>query len=179
MNYKFWPPGISYSLLLLSVVFLAGCEADVSSLPHQSAAQVKRQDPVAVHVSEANFNKVVLQAKHPVLVDFTATWCGPCQQLAPTIEELAQDYEGRATVAKLDVDESSPIAQLYEVNAMPTLMLFMDGKPVWRREGGLSKAGLASVIDRSLALTRGAEKKDAEDANPEGSSTDSDDAGES
>jgi len=85
------------------------------------------------------------------LVDFHATWCGPCQMLAPVIAELAQRYRGRLTVAKLDVDAKPHVAQAFQVASMPTLVLCRDGREVDRIQGFRSQGDLAAWIDRHLA----------------------------
>lgn len=88
-----------------------------------------------VHVSDENFEVEVLQSDKPVLVDFTATWCGPCKMLAPLIEQLAREWDGRAKVAKLDVDNNPSITMSYQVMGVPTLILFVNGQAVERSTG--------------------------------------------
>ncbi len=83
-------------------------------------------------VAEANFIKEVIEAKLPVLVDFTAAWCAPCKQLDPIVTQLAPDWQGKVKVVKLDVDENATITTQYQVMGVPTLMLFKNGKPVER-----------------------------------------------
>ncbi len=77
-----------------------------------------------VTVTDSNFQEEVLNADQPVLVDFWATWCGPCRMIAPTIEELAEQYEGRAKVAKLDVDNNPQVAMQFGIRSIPTLLFF-------------------------------------------------------
>jgi thioredoxin 1 len=103
-------------------------------------------------VNDSNFEQEVLQANQPVLVDFWATWCGPCVALAPTVEALAQQYEGSAKVVKLNVDESQSTAQRYGIRGIPTLVLFSNGKEVERTVGLTSKDSLASLIDKHVAV---------------------------
>jgi thioredoxin 1 len=87
------------------------------------------------HVSEATFQLEVLESSLPVLVDFTAVWCGPCKMLDPILKQLAQDWEGKIKVFKLDVDDSPQLAMDYQVMGVPTLMLFKGGRPVERVTG--------------------------------------------
>jgi thioredoxin 1 len=96
------------------------------------------------HVGEANFTNEVLQAKFPVLVDFTAVWCGPCKMLDPIVRQLAQDWDGKVKVVKLDVDDNADLAMQYQVMGVPTLMLFKGGKPVERVTGYQPKERIAS-----------------------------------
>jgi thioredoxin 1 len=86
-------------------------------------------------LSEATFQIEVLESSLPVLVDFTAVWCGPCKMLDPLVKQLAQEWEGKVKVVKLDVDDSPQLAMDYQVMGVPTLMLFKDGRPVERVTG--------------------------------------------
>lgn len=79
-------------------------------------------------LTEQNFEDVVLHASQPVLVDFWATWCGPCRMLAPVIEELAAEYEGRVVVGKVNIDEQPGLANAFGIQSIPTVMLFKDGQ---------------------------------------------------
>ncbi len=87
------------------------------------------------HVSEDTFDNEVLKATQPVLVDFTAVWCGPCKMLEPVVKELAAEWNGKAKVVKLDVDNNAQIAMEYQVMGVPTLMLFVNGEPKERLTG--------------------------------------------
>ncbi len=97
--------------------------------------------------TDANFDAEVLQTDQPVLVDFWATWCGPCRTIAPTIEELASEYDGKAKVVKLDVDSNPQTAMKYNIRSIPSLVFFKDGKPVDQLMGVRSKQELASKLD--------------------------------
>ena len=88
-------------------------------------------------VSDASFEKDVLKSSEPVLVDFFAEWCGPCKAMAPALEQVAADMKGKVKVAKLDVDQNPEVTQKYTIQAMPTLMIFKDGKKVAERVGAL------------------------------------------
>ena len=101
---------------------------------------------MAVHVTDADFKEKVLEAKTPVLVDFYAQWCGPCKMLAPVIEELAAEQEGKAAVYKLDVDEAGETAQAYRVMNIPTLIFFKNGEEVKRVVGAVPKAEIEEIL---------------------------------
>ena len=90
-------------------------------------------------VTEKNFNDEVIKSELPVLVDFWATWCGPCQMLAPVLNEVSKELEGKVKIAKINVDEESALAIKYGVEAIPTLLLFKDGNIVKKSVGLLSK----------------------------------------
>ena len=90
-------------------------------------------------VSDADFEKVVLGSSEPVVVDFFAEWCGPCKAMAPALEQVAADMKGKVKVAKLDVDQNPEVTQKYTIQAMPTLMIFKDGKKVAERVGALTQ----------------------------------------
>jgi len=87
------------------------------------------------HVTEDTFKIEVLDSGQPVIVDFTAVWCGPCKMLEPVVKELSVDWEGKAKVVKLDVDNNANLAMQYQVMGVPTLMLFVDGEPKERLTG--------------------------------------------
>jgi thioredoxin 1 len=88
-----------------------------------------------IHISENTFQSEVLEASQPVLVDFTAIWCGPCKMLEPVVKELAVELDGKVKVVKLDVDNNANLAMHYQVMGVPTLMLFVDGEPTGRLTG--------------------------------------------
>ncbi|HBG3081469.1 TPA: thioredoxin [Staphylococcus aureus] len=101
-----------------------------------------------VKVTDADFDSKVESGVQ--LVDFWATWCGPCKMIAPVLEELAADYEGKADILKLDVDENPSTAAKYEVMSIPTLIVFKDGQPVDKVVGFQPKENLVEVLDKHL-----------------------------
>jgi thioredoxin 1 len=102
------------------------------------------------HVSDASFEQDVLKAPHPVLVDFWAEWCGPCKAFAPVLDDAAKAYQGRVTMAKLDVDACPETAGRYGVRGIPTVILYKDGKPHAQKVGMMSKSQLAQFLDSNL-----------------------------
>ena len=101
-------------------------------------------------VRDQDFQREVLEAKEPVLVDFTATWCGPCRALKPTVEALATEYAGRVKVTQLDVDDSPETAQQYGIRSVPTLLFFKEGKVVGQLVGGVPRARLEGALRQVL-----------------------------
>ena len=105
---------------------------------------------LVLHVSDAEFNETVLKAAGPVLVDYWAEWCGPCKMIAPVLDEIAADYQGRLTVAKVNIDENPKTPQQYAVRGIPTLMIFKNGEVEATKVGALTKSQLAAFIDSNL-----------------------------
>jgi thioredoxin 1 len=101
-------------------------------------------------LSEATFEQEVLQSNLPVMVDFTAVWCGPCKMLDPVVKELADEWNGRVKVMKLDVDDNTQLAVDYGVMGVPTLMLFVNGEPVHRMTGYKPKNRVAAEFGNYL-----------------------------
>ena len=103
-----------------------------------------------LHVNDKNFAEEVLNADLPVLVDFWATWCGPCRSISPIIEELAKEFTGRVKVTKLNVDESPATPSQYGVRGIPTLIIFKGGKILDQIIGAVPKARLIAMIEKAL-----------------------------
>jgi thioredoxin 1 len=101
-------------------------------------------------VNDGNFEQMVLQSKTPVLVDFWAAWCGPCRMVAPVVEELAGEYDGKVSMVKLNVDENPKTASQYGIMSIPTLLIFKDGAPVSNIVGFRPKAELKRSLDAVL-----------------------------
>lgn len=104
-----------------------------------------------VDIDDNTFNEKVLQAETPMLVDFWAPWCGPCRAVAPILEDLAEEYKGKVGIARLNVDEDTISATKYGISAIPTMLLFKDGKPVGQLVGFKPKAELKKALDEILS----------------------------
>ncbi|HFD92633.1 MAG TPA: thioredoxin TrxA [Gammaproteobacteria bacterium] len=103
-----------------------------------------------IHVSDADFEDVVLNAALPVLVDFWAEWCGPCKMIAPVLKEISEEYSGKIQVAKLNIDDNPATPPRYGIRGIPTLMLFKNGNVEATKVGAVSKSQLAAFIDSNL-----------------------------
>jgi thioredoxin 1 len=102
------------------------------------------------HVSDTTFDKDVLQSANPVLVDFWAEWCGPCKMFAPVLDEVARAYEGKLTVAKLDIDANPATPGKFGIRGIPTVILYKDGQVHAQKVGALTKSQLTAFIDSHL-----------------------------
>jgi thioredoxin 1 len=104
----------------------------------------------AITITDQNFEEIIKSDK-PVMIDFWAEWCGPCKMIGPVVEEMAGDYEGKALIGKLDVDENPGVAGMLGIRSIPTLLFFKDGQIVDKQVGAVQKAVLAGKLDAQLA----------------------------
>ncbi len=102
------------------------------------------------HINKDNFNEMVIDSKTPVLVDFFATWCGPCKMLSPILEQVASEMGDRVVIAKVDIDECMDLAQEYGIMSVPTMILFKDGAEVSRNIGFRGKPQIVEMINSKL-----------------------------
>ncbi|MEN9865261.1 MAG: thioredoxin TrxA [Pseudomonadota bacterium] len=102
------------------------------------------------HITDASFEADVLKSDKPVLLDFWAEWCGPCKAIAPVLEEIAKDYDGKLVVGKLDVDKNTAVSAKFGIRGIPTLILFKNGVEIAKKVGGMPKAGITSFIDSNI-----------------------------
>ena len=103
-----------------------------------------------VKLSDDSFEEDVLKSSTPVLVDYWAEWCGPCKSIAPILEEISSEYEGKVTVAKLNIDDNAGTPPKYGIRGIPTLMLFKDGEVAATKVGALNKSQLTAFLDQNI-----------------------------
>ncbi len=106
---------------------------------------------MAITITDANFDEVVLKSDKPVLIDFWAEWCGPCRMVGPIVEEIAKEYDGKAIVGKVDVDSNPNISMNYGIRNIPTLLFFKGGQIVDKQVGAVPKSILANKLNAQLA----------------------------
>lgn len=105
---------------------------------------------MAIEITDANFEELVLKSDKPVLVDFWAEWCGPCRMVGPIVEELSKDFDGKAVVGKVNVDLNSQISANYGIRNIPTLLIFKNGEIVDKQVGAVPKATLAAKLQAQV-----------------------------
>jgi thioredoxin 1 len=105
---------------------------------------------MALEITDANFEELVMKSDKPVLIDFWAEWCGPCRMVGPIVEELSKDYEGKAVVGKVNVDTNPNISMNFGIRNIPTILFFKNGQVVDKQVGAVPKASLAAKLDAQL-----------------------------
>ncbi len=105
---------------------------------------------MALELTDANFDELVLKSDKPVLVDFWAEWCGPCRMVGPSVEELSKEYEGKAVIGKMDVDSNPNVSMQFGIRNIPALLYFKGGKVVDKQIGAVPKSVLAGKLDAQL-----------------------------
>jgi len=135
-----WKRGGIYGAVLAALFYsVSGCGGNSAAM-NQSTTNVK-------HITDVDFDSEVMQASQPVVVDCYATWCGPCRELAPIVDNLADEYAGKIKFVKVNVDESPKTAQKFQIEGIPTLLFFKDGKLTDTSVGLVAKAELAQRLD--------------------------------
>lgn len=117
----------------------------------ETTPTTKKSNKEPLVITDANFDELVTKSDKVVLIDFWAVWCGPCKRIAPIIKELAGEYDGKAVIAKLDVDKSKMVAAKYKIESIPTILIFKGGQPVEGLVGLHPKENIKAKLDKALA----------------------------
>ena len=125
-------------------------EAFLQYPPRRTMSSPAIRSPAIQHVTDDSFDPEVLKCDTPVLVDYWAEWCGPCKSIAPILDEIAKEYEGRLKIAKINVDENQNVPAKFGIRGIPTLMLFKNGNVEATRVGALSKSQLTAFLDSNI-----------------------------
>lgn len=106
---------------------------------------------MAIEITDANFEEIVSKSTMPVLIDFHASWCGPCRILVPIVDELAVEYESKILIGKVDVDKNSATSEKFEIKSIPTLIFFKNGEVVEKHVGSINKTDLVAKIENHIS----------------------------
>lgn len=145
-----------YYVPVFSAIFALGAfwgcrpEGSTPVAEGSGAEATESADHAAVHLTAATFQEKIIDTPGVALVDFWAAWCGPCRMVAPTVEKVAQKFEGRALVAKVDVDREGELAQKYEIRSIPALLVFKDGEVVDQIVGVVPQSQIESALEKHL-----------------------------
>jgi len=143
---KTFGSGWTRDMGLLSV---ADASVTVVNPPFSPILEIPVSDKIT-HTSDAAFQQEVLDSDTPVLLDFWAEWCGPCKSIAPVLDQLAGEYEGKLKVVKINIDENQQTPRQYGIRGIPTLMIFKDGKVAGTQVGAVGKAQLSQFIEKTI-----------------------------
>lgn len=124
------------------------CPSEATSYLHPQIEVIMSEN--IKYISDASFEQDVLKSDKPVLVDFWAEWCGPCKMIAPILEEIAKEYEGKLQIAKMDVDANQAVPAKFGIRGIPTLILFKNGVPAAQKVGAMAKGQLTAFIDSNI-----------------------------
>ena len=127
------------------------CVFDKNRIFASNLTIIQKHISMALEITDGNFEELVLKSSQPVLVDFWAVWCGPCRMLAPVIEEVSKEYEGRVVVGKVDVDNNQEFAAKYGIRNIPTVLVFQNGEVVGRQVGVAPKKTYTDALDGLLS----------------------------
>lgn len=136
-------------------IVMRGAITNLASTPRrntekQSARRTNTTENMAIELTDSNFEELALKSDKPVMVDFWAEWCGPCRMVGPVVEEIAKDYEGKAVVGKVNVDNNPQVAMKYGIRSIPTILFLKNGEVVDRSVGAVPKSTLSGKLDGQL-----------------------------